>query len=80
MAVGQIQSNSSLVGSLVLSASSLNNTGIANTQVKPLDLAGQSSNGEKSISLAPSIQTYNFIGKLTSQQSAASGGILNAVA
>ncbi|MES2310456.1 MAG: hypothetical protein V4507_16505 [Verrucomicrobiota bacterium] len=135
MPIGQIQSNSTLVGSLVFDTPSLNNTGISSRQIKPLDLAGQSvrsssstpsksenllggaegaSNthtglstekiqtleavakigkhltagapeelsapqGEKSVNLAPAAQSYNFIGKLTSQQSAA-GTILNAVA
>lgn len=134
MPIGQVQSNSSLVGTLVLDTKSLNNTGISDRQIKPLDLGGQpsganvappqqgkfsaaidsasfktglsagkistleqvskpgenlsvappkqeSNSTDRSLELTPSVQTYNFVGKLTSEASLAStGSILNAVA
>ncbi len=130
MPVGQVLSNSSLVGTLVFDTKSLNNTGIANQQIKPLDFGKQpplytpappkfggdtevgsfksglaaerisdlekvSKPGENltvappkenfpsdkgSLELAPSTQSYNFIGKLTSESSAATGSIFSAVA
>ena len=131
MPIGQILSNSSLVGTLVFDTKSLNNTGIANQQIKPLEIGKQtplySSNSAKfgenssevgsfksgfggervstleqitkpgqnltlapakesfpsdksSLDLAPSSQAYNFVGKLTSESSAATGSIFSAVA
>ncbi len=91
MPIGQITSNSGLVGTLVLDSKSLNNTGISSRQIKPINLAGESAGNSfapppaaassTGLELSPSVQSYNFVGKLTSSASApAAGSILSVVA
>lgn len=69
MAIGQVSSNSAIIGTQVFNSQTSGNTGIRPAQIKPLDLSGQEAANQSSdaLNLAPTAQVYNGLGVLASQ-------------